>query len=336
MTRLIAGDIGGTKTILRAIAATPGSRSYDTLAEATYPSQRYDDLVPIVREFQSQHDCTDIATACFAIAGPVIEQTSQLTNLSWTLSSERLARELDIAKVRLLNDFAAVSYGILGLDDSDRVVLQDAKIRRAPIAVLGAGTGLGQGYLTPQNEGGYEVFPTEGGHADFAPRSELEFQVLAHIKRTKNLERVSVERVVSGMGIVSIYQALRDLAVAPEAAVVGEAVRVWEREQTGDAAATISKAAAADGDPLCVKTMELFVDAYAAEAGNVALKFLPYGGLYLAGGIAAKILSLLQEERFLRTFRNKGRMSDVLAAIPLYAITNPQVGLLGSIQYALK
>ncbi|ERN42195.1 glucokinase [Rubidibacter lacunae KORDI 51-2] len=337
MTRLIAGDIGGTKTILRTIKATAGSSTYTTIAEATFPSQQYPDLVPMVREFQADAEQPLPETACFAIAGPVVNQTSQLTNIDWRLQSDRLARELGIARVRLLNDFAAVSYGILNLADEDRVTLLDAPVQRAPIGVLGAGTGLGEGFLVPEANGGFEVFATEGGHADFAPRNELEFALSEHIRKTNHIERVSVERVVSGQGIVSIYRFLRDVQFAPESPHVCEIIKAWERQEpTEDPAATISQAAAGEADRLCAKTMEMFVEAYAAEAGNLALKFLPYGGLYIAGGIAAKILPLLQSDRFERVFKSKGRVSPILNAVPVHVILNPQVGLLGSVQYALK
>lgn len=339
MTVLIAGDIGGTKTILRLVKVSNGGANFTTLAEEKYPSQHYPDLVPIVQTFLAQAKQSVPQRACFAIAGPVINQTSRLTNLNWYLDAKRLQQELNLERVSLINDFAAVSYGILGLDPkNDLRSLQSAPTRReSPIAVIGAGTGLGEGFLVPDDTR-YLVFATEGGHADFAPRSQLEFQLLQDIQTRQNLDRVSVERVVSGQGIVAIYQFLRDRQFAPESPHLAQIVKTWEQQQekTVDAAAAISQAASQGDDRLSLKTMELFIEAYAAEAGNLALKLLPYGGLYLAGGIAAKIYTLIESSRFLEVFKQKGRMSAILAQVPIHIILNPQVGLLGSILYALR
>lgn len=339
MTILIAGDIGGTKTILRLVEVTDQAVNFKTLSEVTYSSQTYSDLVPMVQEFLAQSNYTP-ERACFAIAGPVIKQTSQLTNLSWYLDATRLQQELNLEAVSLINDFAAVSYGVLGLNSNELECLQDVQPQNdAPIAILGAGTGLGEGFLIPIGNGDYQVFGTEGGHVNFAPRSELEYRIMTHICQEKKLDRVSVERVVSGQGIVSIYQALRDLAIISESdSEVANTVKQWEQNQSPeiDPAAAISQAAKEKTDPLSQKTMEIFIEAYAAEAGNLALKFLPYGGLYIAGGIAAKNLDLIKESRFLEVFKQKGRVSSILDAVPINIILNPEVGLIGSIMYGLN
>lgn len=339
MTLLIAGDIGGTKTILRLVEVTNQAVDFQTLEEVTYPSQNYSDLTPMVQEFLRQTEYTP-DRACFAIAGPVIQQTSQLTNLSWYLDGNRLKQELNLEVVSLINDFAAVSYGVIGLKSNELESLQNIEPQKdAPIAILGAGTGLGEGFLIPQTNGDYQVFSTEGGHTDFAPRTEIESQIFNYISQQKNLDRVSVERVVSGQGIIAIYQALRDLEIIPEGdSIVAPTLRKWEQNQSPetDPAAIISQAAQEKSDSLSQKTMEIFIEAYAAEAGNLALKLLPYGGLYIAGGIAAKNLSLIKESRFLEIFKQKGRVSSVLDAVPIHIILNPQVGLLGSIMYGLK
>ena len=242
----------------------------------------------------------------------------------------------------MINDFAAVGYGILGLNEKDLLTLQTGKLdRNAPMAVIGAGTGLGQGFLVPEGDS-YRVFGSEGGHTDFAPRSPLEFQLLKYLLDKHNIDRVSVERVVSGQGIVSIYQFLRDSKhFGNETPEIAEIVRAWEqqvghKEKKVDAAAAIAKAALEKSDRLSEETMEMFVEAYGAEAGNLALKLLPYGGLYIAGGIAAKILPLMQERDFMEAFINKGRMRGLLERIPVHIVLNPQVGLVGAAICASK
>jgi len=340
MTILIAGDIGGTKTILRLVEATPSQAHYfQTLQEETYASPRYADLVPMVQQFLTQTNETP-DRACFAIAGPVIQQTSQLTNLNWHLDETRLQRELNLESVKLINDFAAVSYGVLGLQAQDLEPLQSVEPQpEAPIAVIGAGTGLGEGFLIPQNHRDYEVFGSEGGHTDFAPRSDLEFQLLDYIRQRKKLDRVSVERVVSGSGIITIYQYLRDWEfIPPSNTGVAATVSQWEQNlpTEQDPAKAIAETAHQKTDYLCQRTMDIFLEAYAAEVGNMALQFLPYGGLYIAGGIAAKNLSLMKQPRFMEVLKQKGRVSSILNAIPINVVVNQQVGLLGSVMYGLS
>ena len=334
--KILAGDIGGTKTILRLIETEKNSQNFKTIAQEKYSSQEYSDLVPIVKKFLEELATSLPERACFAIAGPIINNTCQLTNLNWFLDGERLRAELKLEKVSLINDFAAVSYGILGLAEEDLKTIQiGEKIPNMPIAVIGAGTGLGQGFLVPQGNEKYQVFASEGGHVDFAPRSQLELDLLEHIKTKNNLDRVSVERVVSGQGIVSIYQFLRDTKFGPESAEIGEKIRDWEDKETTeiDPGAVIAKGA--NKDALCRKTMEIFIAAYGAEAGNLALKILAYGGVYIAGGIAAKNLNLMTGDLFLNAFKQKGRMNVLLEKIPVHIITNQQVGLIGSILYAI-
>lgn len=339
MTQLLAGDIGGTKTILRLVDVVAKGK-YNTVTEASYVSADYPDLVPMVQEFVQQAECTMPDLACFAIAGPVVENTARLTNLNWKLlDTARLETELGINHVSLINDFAAVSYGVLALQENDLYTIQVGKpLKSSPIGVIGAGTGLGEGFLVPTSSG-YEVFATEGGHTDFAPTTDLEMRLLENIRQRYNISHVSVERVVSGQGIVAIYQFLRDADILPESATVGEAIRHWETQSTIpekriDPAATIAKAAIEKRDPLSQQTMTLFIEAYAAEAGNLALKLLPYQGLYIAGGIAAKILPLIQDSQFLEVFQDKGRMQPLLQKVPIHIVLNPEVGLLGSILYA--
>lgn len=350
MALLLAGDIGGTKTILRLVQSDAGSgdRPFRLVPryEARYLSGHYRSLVPLVRDFlaaaaQETGETLHPQRACFAIAGPVVNNTCKLTNLPWDLDGDRLSQELNIDQVTLINDFAAVGYGVLGLEPSDLHTLQAGEYQaNAPIGVIGAGTGLGEGFLIPQ-EGDYQIYPSEGGHADFAPRSELEFQLLRYLLDKHNILRVSVERVVSGQGIVAIYQFLRDRGSANESPDVAQTVRTWEAEagqtdKSTDPAAVISLAALAGRDPLSGQAMQLFVQAYGAEAGNLALKLLPYGGLYIAGGIAAKNLPLLQQGDFLRSLNDKGRISPLIKKVPVHVILNPQVGLIGAALYAAR
>jgi glucokinase len=344
MTYLLAGDIGGTKTILRLVNASEPQPSGQPLLkiefERTYSSQAYPDLVPMVKEFLHQAavdagHAYDPERACFAIAGPVVNNTSSLTNLAWSLEGDRLAEELDLRRVELINDFEAVGYGVFGLAPDDIHTLQAGEPDgNAPVAIIGAGTGLGQGFAFCQ-AGQPQIFPSEGGHADFAPRSELEFQLLRYLLDKHQISRVSVERVVSGQGIVAIYQFLRDREFAHETPEIAEAITTWERQtglstKTVDPAAVIAIAAAEGGDRLCQKTMEIFASAYGAEAGNLALKLLPYGGLYVAGGIAAKNLTLMTAGKFLKAFAHKGRVSPLLDRVPVHIVLNPQVGLIGA------
>ncbi len=337
---LLAGDIGGTKTILRLVEVTEVTlteKSLQTAKEAQYISANFPDLVPIVQQFLGE-DFPAPEIACFAIAGPVINNTSNLTNLSWVLDAERLQTELDIKKVNLINDFAANSFGILGLKAADIHTLQPGEVKQdAPIAVIGAGTGLGEGFLIPQGNK-YQVFPSEGGHSDFAPRNQLEIQLLKYLQHKFEVQHISVERVVSGQGIVSIYQFLRDRSYTAESSEIGKKIRLWEQksEPTIDPAAIISQAAFKGSDRLCEKTMQMFVEAYGAEAGNLAIKLLSYGGIYIAGGIAAKILPLMQDGLFLNALKDKGRVSSLLDKIPVHIVLNPQVGLLGSVLYGLQ
>ncbi len=252
------------------------------------------------------------------------------------MCGERLARELGIARVQLINDFAAVGYGIPALLPGDTVTLQaGVPDGHAPVALIGAGTGLGEGFFVPLPGGGYRVFPSEGSHADFAPRSPLEFQLLNYLRERHQIPRVSVERVVSGMGIVSIYQFLRDQSPQQESAALAKIYRTWQQElgkaeKTIDLSAEISRAALTGDDYLCTQAINLFIEAYGAEAGNLCLKLLPYGGLYVAGGIAAKMLPLMQAGGFMQAFRDKGRMSAQMAKFPVHVVINPRVGLMGA------
>jgi glucokinase len=332
---ILAGDIGGTKTILRLTQSVRSSSQLKIVAEHEYPSQEFPDFVSMVRQFFESVNASTPDVACFGVAGPVVDNTAKVTNLNWFLEAPRLQTDLGISQVSLINDFAAVGYGVLGLEPSQLHTLQPGKPKSgAPIAVIGAGTGLGHCFLIPQGDT-YQVFSSEGGHADFSPRNGWEFQLLEYILEKKELERVSAERVISGPGITTIYQFFRDLQVSGEDPKIAKLVKMWEnREETAkielNPAGEIAKAAIEKRDRLSEETMRLFVRAYGAEVGNFALKLLPLGGMYVAGGIAAKNLDLLKTEGFLDSFLNKGRMKPLLDDIPLHIVLDPKVGLIGA------
>lgn len=342
MTQLLAGDIGGTKTILRWLEVNNG----DLLTvryEVEYPSQQYEDLVPLVKVFlreAEQNSGLQLTPqrACFAIAGPVVDGTSELTNLGWHLSEARLSQALKLEQVTLINDFAAIGYGIAGLSPQDLQCLQSGKADpSSPIAVIGAGTGLGQCFVVPQGNGRLRVFATEGGHADFAPRTALEFRLLEYIQESRELTHVSAERIVSGQGVVAFYQFLRDRESMAEDPLVAQIIRDWEIAEDYNVALPDPGAAIAQAAPtnsLCDRAMAMFCEAYGAETGNLALKLLSYGGVYLAGGIAAKNVERLSDGGFITAFLDKGRMEPLLKRMPVQVILNQQVGLIGAGLYA--
>lgn len=329
---VLIGDIGGTKTLLHLIEINAGE--INLLKQGLYASQQYSSFSHIVTEFLENNNIQQI---CLAIAGPVINNTCRLTNLNWYLQGEELAKEFNCQKVSLLNDFAAVSYGVLTLKESDLFTLQiGEKQENAPIGVIGAGTGLGQSFLVKFDDQ-YQVFSTEGGHSDFAPKNELEWQLLNYLKKQLKLERISVERVVSGQGIVSIYQFLRDIKYADESPEIAEKIRQWETGNNHiDPGAIIGESALAKNDILTSKTMAMFLDAYGGEIGNFALKIMPYSGIYIAGGIATKILPLIEDSDFVETFLSKGRMKPLLEKMPLNIVTNTEVALQGLLYYLEK
>jgi glucokinase len=349
MAYLLAGDLGGTKTLLSLVlpasadAISESGSNVSATFQRSYPSQKYPDLVPIVQQFIAEARADlgtniDIDAACFGIAGAVIDRASHLPNLNWHIDADRLQNELNIPQISLINDFVAIGYGISCLSAADVHTIQAGiPVANAPIAVIGAGTGLGKGFSI-YNGREYQVIAAEGGHTEFAARSTREFELRQYICERKQLDRVSVERVISGSGIVSIYQFLRDTSKLSETPEVANVVKAWESqsESVKDPAATISAMAIAKTDPLCVATMEMFISAYGAEAGDLALKILSYGGLYIAGGIATKNLPLFTDGTFLGAFNHKGRVSNLVKNIPVRVILNPQVGLLGALDRAAK
>ena len=321
--RVLAGDIGGTKTILQIADIFPNT--FRVVHEQTYESRQYPEFLPLVKEFlkgaTSRIDLI-LASACFGIAGPVTGREARTTNLPWHIDADVCVRELKISNVALINDFQAIGYGIDGLTDEDIVELQQGKEQKGGTrAVIGAGTGLGEGILVSRGDR-YEILASEGGHVDFGPTDELQMEMLKFLRSRFN--RVTYERVVSGPGLENIVEFLCDHDPRNVSAELKALVA------SGDGAAHISKFASEKNDPLARKALELFCSIYGAQAGNLALTCLATGGVYVAGGIAPKILSFLKDGTFMRAFRDKGRMSPLMDAMPVRVVTNPKVGLIGA------
>jgi glucokinase len=310
--RLLAGDIGGTKTLLRC-AEGDGTIVRETRFESPAWST-FDDLLRSFLDSLDDHAAID--AACFAVAGAVLDGRAEVTNVGWVLEEKALAKAfpgaLPLGRVSLINDFYAVGLGVPLLGPDDVIPLQQGKRdRKAPIAILGAGTGLGEALVV--NVGGvHHVVPGEGGHADFAPQDEEQAGLFLHLRREYG--HVSSERVVSGMGLVNIFTYLGGPNVT---------------------AAEIAESANA-GDALAARTFAMFVDAYGAEAGDLALRTLARGGVYLAGGVAAKNVRWFTDGAFIDAFTRKGRFSDVMKTIPVDLIMNEHVGLIGAVEGARR
>lgn len=326
--KVLAGDIGATNARLALFEVDPtGAERPAPLVEEVCPSGAFAGLAAAARAFLDAGEVSPEA-ACFGIPGPVTGDVYRLPNLGWEVREAELAAALGIESLRIINDFDAVGHGLAYLSEDEVAELQAGRPRtRAPIALLGAGTGLGTGYLT-WHDGRYRVHSSEGGHADFAPRDPLECELLEWSAARHG--RVSWERILSGPGLVDLYRFLRQRGEAPER----EAVR---REMERDEAArVISSHALAGTDPLCERALELFVSAFGARAGDLALTIQAEGGVYLAGGIAPEILPKLREGPFLEAFRAKGRLSELMERIPVRVILNTDVGLLGAAGAAVR
>ena len=328
---LLAADVGGTKVAL-ALAAAAGARQ-EIVAHRVYACQEFDGLQPIVADFLQQPPVAGhrkaIAAACFSVAGPVAANSATLTNLDWKIAGNTLAAELRLPEVRLMNDFAAAGLGITRLAPNELEALQaGSPVAQAPRLIIGAGTGLGVGLLTWQDNG-YAVHPSEAGHTDFAPVDELQDKLMLYLRRTYG--RVSYERVVSGPGLMRIFSFLQESGAGLPSRQLRDADKARQ-----DTAELIAEFALAKLDPLAVRALDLFVVIYGAFAGNMALATLARGGVYIAGGIAPKIAPKLKEGAFMRAFNNKGRFSEVLATMPVQVVMNPQVGLFGALLEASR
>lgn len=317
--RVLAGDIGGTKSLL-ALLEIDSKRS-TVLHKCRYESAGFGGLGEIVDQFVADTHAV-FERAGFGFAGPVIHGACRATNLPWGVDTTSLSKQLAVPTV-LVNDFVAVALGVGRLSVDDLVCLNRVEsAATAPIAVVGAGTGLGEAFLFWTGVR-YAVVSSEGGHADFAPRDERQLGLLRRL--LAKYGHASYERVVSGIGLREIYEYLRDASVALESPAVRDALARGE-----DLGAVVGEHALVRDDALCDATMELFVDAYGAEAGNAALKVVARGGVYIAGGIAPKILARLTDGRFRAAFVDKGRFRAMMESLPLWVVTDPDVGLVGA------
>ena len=322
---ILAGDVGGTKTALALFDDRADVRA--PVRETVFASHEYARLEDGVHRFLAEGAAVALDVACFGVAGPVVDGQTDATNLPWHLDEQALAASLPARRVRLLNDLEATAHGVLELTPAALARLQPGHVRRGNVAVIAAGTGLGEGLLVDHG-GGYVAVASEGGHADFAPRTDLEMDLLRFLR--KDFGRVSYERVLSGPGLHNIYRFLRDTSGRPEPA--------WLQERLvhGDPAAAISEAALQGADPVCIQTLDLFVSIYGAEAGNLALKGLAVGGVFVTGGIAPKILGKLTDGAFVNAFRDKGRLGTLMGGIPVSVVLEPRAALLGAARVAFE
>jgi glucokinase len=323
---LLAGDIGGTKTLLGLFDAVP-TRPRPLLVRS-FGSLDHADLQTMIAEFLKEAHVGGaratrpaVESACFGVAGPVVGDTVKVTNVPWFVDGRLVAAALGIQHVALLNDLEALAHAVPVLHESETHVLQDGEaLRGGNIGLIAAGTGLGQALIHNIN-GRFVPSASEAGHADFAARTEREIALVRDL--TRRYGRADVEHVVSGRGLVNIHRVAHQQPCS-------EAVNL----ESPDAPAVISAAAMERTCPGCVETLDLFIEAYGAEAGNLALRSVTTGGLYVGGGIAPKILAALTAGAFMRAFRAKPPLDSLLAAMPVKVILNAEAGLLGAAVFA--
>jgi glucokinase len=324
--QILAGDIGGTNTRL-ALFDTTTADPGQAVIEASYPSPAHPTIESILQQFIEQHRLKQIDRACFGLAGPVIDQVCETTNLPWRVSAQSIQQQFDIQQAWLLNDLEANAWGIETLHEDDIHTLQPGQgSARGNRSIISAGTGLGQAGLYWDGSR-YHPFPSEGGHTDFSANSALEFALYESL--AGQCGHVSWERLVSGPGIGNIYTFLRQYrsASTPD----------WLQQQIDriGVAPAISRAAIDQSEPVAVETMDLFVELYGREASNHALKMMATGGVFLGGGIAPQILTLLKREnRFMQAFVAKGRMQHIVKTMPVKVILNDKTALKGAAHYA--
>jgi glucokinase len=321
---LLAGDVGGTSTRL-ALFELDAAGPRPTV-EARLASREFAGLEAAVAAFLAEHPA-NLEAAGFGVAGPVVDGRVVTTNLPWGVDAAALAASIGLPRVTLLNDLTATAFGLAALEPSDLRTLQSGEPgATGTVAVIAAGTGLGEAALFWDGERHHPA-PSEGGHADFAPRDPLEQELLTYLMA--RFGHVSYERIVSGPGLVNVYEFLRD------SGRFGESAAIAERLASGDPAAAIASAALAREDRLCEAALGLFTRVYGAEAGNLALKLLATGGVYVGGGIAPKILPALEAGPFLEAFLEKGRLRPLMERMPLHVILTGRAALLGAARAAL-
>jgi glucokinase len=327
MKMILAGDIGGTKTDLALFSPETGPRI--PLKEARFLSEEYDSLEVIVREFLSQID-EEVTHASFGVAGPVVDGRAELTNLPWQMEAQHLQNELSLKSVHLLNDLVSTANAVPVLAPEDLFALREGKaLAGGTIAVIAPGTGLGEGFLT-WDGATYRPYPSEGGHASFSPTNDLEIEMLRFLQQ--RFRHVSWERICSGVGLPNIYTFFKETGRAEEPVWLAEKLAAAD-----DITPIVVNNALAETDPpdICVKTLDMFIATLGAEAGNLALKLLATGGVYLGGGIPPRILSKLKGERFVGAFLHKGRLGAELKSMPIYVILNPKAALIGAARHGL-
>lgn len=322
---ILAGDIGGTSSRLAFFEIQSGRLCL--VAERTYPSRKYPGLLEIAGAFAAEQE-HKIDAACFGIAGPVRNGCVITPNLAWMVDSRSLARGLGLPAVTLINDLEANAHGIAALEPADFVTLNPgAPDAQGNAAVISVGTGLGEAGLYWDGRS-HHPFACEGGHADFAPRTELETQLLRYL--LARFEHISYERVLSGPGLHTVYLFLRDTGCGKEPDSLAQELLA------ADPSAVISQAGLEGRYELCVQALELFVSFYGAEAGNLALKTMATGGVFIGGGIAPKIIQKLQGPTFMAAFTAKGRMKPLLEAMPVRVILKETTALLGAARCAVQ
>lgn len=320
---ILAGDIGGTKTVL-SLLTRDANGSLTCLQEQSYSSRQYPEFDDILAAFLPAD--VNIKSACFGVAGPVVKQRCQTTNLPWLLDAAALQTKLGTSKVKLLNDLEAMALGMLYLPEHDLVELNpNAQTQSGNIAVIAAGTGLGEAILYWDGNKHYPM-ATEGGHSDFAAQNTQQDQLLAYLRKI-HPDHVSCERILSGIGFSHLYDFLGEQGFAPPCADVPD------NNSDIDRNAVISGLGVSGEDPLCAEAVRLFVELYGAETGNLALKSLAVGGIFIGGGIGPKILPAMQDGNFIRAFKAKGRFLPLLDKISVKLSLNPRTPLIGAINY---
>ncbi|MCU7904339.1 MAG: glucokinase [Candidatus Thiodiazotropha sp. (ex Epidulcina cf. delphinae)] len=323
--QILAGDIGGTHTRLALYRASSATR-LELVTEQTYSSQAHESIETILQRFLDQPITQPIERACLGLAGPVIDQTCDTTNLPWRVSAAEIRRRFGFKDSWLLNDLEANAWGIEMLSEADLFTLNPGSATAVGNrSIISAGTGLGEAGLY-WNGQSHCPFPSEGGHTDFSPTDALEFALFE--KLSNRYGHVSWERLVSGPGLETLHAFLRSYR--------GIDTPEWLRQEMNriGAAPAIANAGMEKSDPLCRESVERFVRLYAREAGNHALNIMATGGVYLGGGIAPRILPLLRDDGFMPTFLAKGRMRHIMQAMPVSVILNDKAALIGAAHYA--
>jgi glucokinase len=320
---ILAGDIGGTNA--RLAYFQPQNGRFQLISERVFPSREHRGLGEIVTRFLDESG-TRPEAACFGIAGPVRNGRVETSNLPWVIEQAALANQIHLAATLLINDLEASAWGIGALGLEDLVTLNPGGGSvSGNQAVVAPGTGLGEaGLFWDGNR--HHVFACEGGHTDFAPQGDLQIELLRYL--TKRFGHVSYERILSGPGLVNVFEFLCDSGCGKESAQLITAM------EASDPAAAISHAALSGSDPLAMKALDLWIAVYGSEASNLALKIMATGGLFLAGGISPKILPRLKASVFLEAFLDKGRMRPLVEAMPVHVVTNEKAGLLGAARCA--